>query len=155
MSKPLLRLVQVLAQMGVAAVLAMPSLASAQLRVGMPSGFSGSVAAGVKENAAGAQLYIDAVNARGGVNGQKIDLIIVDDKFDPKVTVTVARDLITQQKVLALFLNRGTPHSEALLPLLAEHRVPLVAPSTGAMLLHEPVNPWVFNVSATYQREEA
>lgn len=155
MSKPLLRLVQVLAQMGVAAVLAMPSLASAQLRVGMPSGFSGSVAAGVKENAAGAQLYIDAVNARGGVNGQKIDLIIVDDKFDPKVTVTVARDLITQQKVLALFLNRGTPHSEALLPLLAEHRVPLVAPSTGAMLLHEPVNPWVFNVRATYQREAA
>ena len=155
MSKPLLRLVQVLAQMGVAAVLAMPSLASAQLRVGMPSGFSGSVAAGVKENAAGAQLYIDAVNARGGVNGQKIDLIIVDDKFDPKVTVTVARDLITHQKVLALFLNRGTPHSEALLPLLAEHRVPLVAPSTGAMLLHEPVNPWVFNVRATYQREAA
>ncbi|MGX5652246.1 ABC transporter substrate-binding protein [Hydrogenophaga sp. YM1] len=129
--------------------------AHAQLRIGQPSGFSGSVAAGVKENTEGARLYFDAVNARGGVHGEKIELISVDDKFDPKVTVQVARELITQRGVLALFLNRGTPHSEALLPLLAEHQVPLVAPSTGAMVLHQPVNPWVFNVRATYQREAA
>jgi len=127
----------------------------AQLRIGNPSGITGSVAAGVKENIDGAKLYFDAVNARGGVNGQKIELVSVDDKFDPKVTVEVSRKLITEQKVLALFLNRGTPHSQALLPMLAEYKVPLVGPSTGAMVLHEPVNPWVFNVRATYQREAA
>ncbi|WP_300653831.1 ABC transporter substrate-binding protein [Hydrogenophaga sp.] len=127
----------------------------AQLRIGNPSGITGSVAAGVKENIDGAKLYFDAVNARGGVNGQKIELVSVDDKFDPKVTVEVSRKLITEQKVLALFLNRGTPHSQALLPMLAEFKVPLVGPSTGAMVLHEPVNPWVFNVRATYQREAA
>lgn len=124
-----------------------------QLRIGQPSGFTGSVAAGVKENTEGAQLYFDAVNAKGGVNGQKIELISVDDRFDPKVTVEVARDLIVQKKVLALFLNRGTPHAQALMPLLAEYKLPLVAPSTGAMVLHAPVHPWVFNVRATYQRE--
>jgi len=129
--------------------------AQAQLRIGQPSGFTGSVAAGVKENTEGARLYIDAVNARGGVNGQKIELISVDDEFNPARTVEVARDLIVQQKVLALFLNRGTPHAQALLPILAEYKVPLVAPSTGAMVLHQPVNPWVFNVRATYQREAA
>jgi branched-chain amino acid transport system substrate-binding protein len=127
----------------------------AQLRIGQPSGFTGSVAAGVKENTEGAKLYLDAVNARGGVNGQKIELISVDDKFDPKLTVEVARELITKRGVLALFLNRGTPHAQALLPLLAEYKVPLVGPSTGAMALHQPVNPWVFNVRATYQREAA
>lgn len=129
--------------------------AHAQLRIGQPSGFTGSVAAGVKENTDGAKLYFDAVNARGGVNGQPIELISVDDKFDPKLTVEVSRDLITQKKVLALFMNRGTPHSQALMPLLAELKVPLIAPSTGAMVLHEPVNPWIFNVRATYQREAA
>jgi branched-chain amino acid transport system substrate-binding protein len=129
--------------------------AQAQLRIGQPSGFTGSVAAGVKENTEGAKLYIDAVNARGGVNGQKIELISVDDEFNPARTVEVARELIIRQNVLALFLNRGTPHSQALLPLLAEYKVPLVAPSTGAMVLHQPVNPWVFNVRATYQREAA
>lgn len=144
-----------LTALGLAGLLGFAAPAWAQLRVGMPSGFTGSVAAGVKENHEGAKLYFDTINARGGVNGQKIELITVDDKFDPKVTVEVARELITKQKVLALFLNRGTPHSQALLPVLAELKVPLVGPSTGAMVLHEPVSPWVFNVRATYQREAA
>lgn len=144
-----------LATLGLAGLITFTVPAWAQLRIGNPSGITGSVAAGVKENIDGAKLYFDAVNARGGVNGQKIELVSVDDKFDPKVTVEVSRQLITEQKVLALFLNRGTPHSQALLPLLAEYKVPLVGPSTGAMALHEPVNPWVFNVRATYQREAA
>ncbi|HEX5737513.1 MAG TPA: ABC transporter substrate-binding protein, partial [Hydrogenophaga sp.] len=132
---------------------AMP--ASAQLRIGQASGFTGAIAAGVKENTDGAKLYINAINARGGVNGQKIELISLDDEFKPKLTVEKVRQLITQEKVLAIFLNRGTPHTQAILPLLAELKVPLVGPSTGAMALHEPVNPWVFNVRATYQREAA
>lgn len=127
----------------------------AQLRIGQASGFTGAIAAGVKENTEGAKLYINAVNARGGVNGQKIELISVDDEFNPKLTVEKVRHLITQEKVLAIFLNRGTPHTQAILPLLEEYKVPLVGPSTGAMALHDPVNPWVFNVRATYQREAA
>ncbi len=144
-----------LTTLGLAGLMAFSAPAWAQLRIGNPSGITGSVAAGVKENIDGAKLYFDAVNARGGINGQKIELVSVDDKFDPKVTVEVSRQFITEQKVLALFLNRGTPHSQALLPMLAEFKVPLVGPSTGAMVLHEPVNPWVFNVRATYQREAA
>jgi ABC-type branched-subunit amino acid transport system substrate-binding protein len=141
------------------AALAMTAIATtqatAQIRIGQPSGFTGSVAAGVKENTDGAKLYLDAVNAKGGVNGQKIELVSVDDRFDPAQTVARATELIDTQRVVALFLNRGTPHAQALLPLLAERKVPLVAPSTGAMVLHKPVNPWVFNVRATYQREAA
>jgi len=133
--------------------LSFPALA--QLRIGQPSGFSGAAAAGVKENADGAALYFDALNARGGINGQKVELVSVDDKFDPKLTAELARQLITEQHVLALFLNRGTPHAQALLPLLAQYQVPLVGPSSGAIALHKPVNPWVFNVRATYQHEAA
>ncbi|NMS52615.1 ABC transporter substrate-binding protein, partial [Vibrio parahaemolyticus] len=116
-------------------------------------GFTGPVAAGVKENTEGARLYLDAVNARGGVHGQKVELVSVDDKFDPKLTAELGRKLIVEQGVIALFLNRGTPHSQALMPLLKEHQIPLVAPSTGAMLLHQPVHPYIFNVRAPYQRE--
>jgi ABC-type branched-subunit amino acid transport system substrate-binding protein len=132
---------RILTALSLTVVLLLCAPASAQLHIGQPSGFTGSVAAGVKENTDGAKLYFDAINARGGVNGQRIELISVDDRFDPKVTVEAARELITQQKVVALFLNRGTPHAQALLPLLAEYGVPLVGPSTGAMVLHEPVNP--------------
>jgi ABC-type branched-subunit amino acid transport system substrate-binding protein len=128
-------------------------LASAQILIGQTAGFSGPVAAGVKETTDGAKLYLDAVNARGGVNGQPIQLVSLDDKFDPKLAAENARKLITENKVVALFLTRGTPHTEAIAPLLTEFKVPLVAPSTGAMVLHKPLQPYIFNVRATYQRE--
>lgn len=127
--------------------------AQAQILIGQTAGFSGPVASGVKETTDGARLYIDFVNARGGVHGQNIELISMDDKFDPKLAAENARQLITDRQVLALFLNRGTPHTEAINPLLEQHGVPLIAPSTGAMVLHHPVKKYIFNVRATYQRE--
>ncbi|MFN4350665.1 MAG: ABC transporter substrate-binding protein [Hylemonella sp.] len=135
-------------------LLALAATASqAQILIGQTAGFTGAVAAGVKETTDGAKLYIDAINAKGGVAGQKIELISLDDKFDPKLAAENARKLIEEQNVVALFLNRGTPHSEAIIPLLDKHGIPLIAPSTGAMSLHQPVKKHVFNVRATYQRE--
>jgi branched-chain amino acid transport system substrate-binding protein len=127
--------------------------AKAQLLIGQTAGFTGPVAAGVKETVEGARLYFDAVNAAGGIHGQPIELQSLDDKFDPKLGATNARKLVADQRILALFLTRGTPNTEAILPVLAEGRLALVGPSTGAMVLHHPVNAYVFNVRATYQRE--
>ncbi len=126
--------------------------ALADIVIGQTAGHSGTVASSVKETTQGAKLYFDIVNAAGGVNGQRITLVSLDDKFDPKLAAANAKMLI-DQGVIALFLTRGTPHTQAIMPLLAEHKIPLVAPSTGAMVLHKPVNPWLFNVRATYQRE--
>jgi branched-chain amino acid transport system substrate-binding protein len=122
--------------------------ANAQIFVGQTAGFTGAVAAGVKETSDGAKLYI-----KGGVNGQKIELIALDDKFEPKLAAENARILIEEKNVVAMFLTRGTPHTEAILPLLEKNSVPLIGPSTGAMVLHQPVKKYVFNVRATYQRE--
>ena len=127
--------------------------ARAQILVGQTAGFSGTVAASVKETTEGAKLYIDRVNAGGGVNGKRIQLLSMDDQFDPKLAAENARTLIVDKGVIALFLNRGTPHSEAIAPLLAEFKLALVAPSSGAMVLHQPVNPYIFNMRSTYQRE--
>jgi branched-chain amino acid transport system substrate-binding protein len=136
------------------ALIALASLSSqAQILIGQTAGFTGIVAAGVNETTDGAKLHIDAVNAKGGVNGQKIELISVDDKFDPKLAAENAQKLIVERNVVALFLNRGTPHTEAIMPLLDQHGIPLIGPSTGAMVLHQPVKKYVFNVRATYQRE--
>ncbi len=125
----------------------------AQILIGQTAGFTGAVGANVKETAEGAQLYIDSVNASGGVAGQQIKIIALDDKFDVKLAAENARILIEEKQVVALFLNRGTPHTEAILPLLKKYGIALVAPSTGAMLLHKPVNRYVFNVRSSYQRE--
>ena len=126
--------------------------ALAQIRIGQTVGMSGAVAATSGEARQGALLWFEAVNKAGGINGQAIELVTLDDRFEVDRAVDNARQLI-KQGVLALFLNRGTPHTQALMPLLSEARIPLVAPSTGAMVLHQPVHPWVFNVRAPYQRE--
>ena len=128
-------------------------LAHADILVGQTADFSGPVASGVKETAAGAKLWLDHVNAAGGINGEPVRIVALDDKFEPTIAAANARELIVKDKVIALFLTRGTPHNQAIVPLLAEYGVPLVAPSTGAMVLHKPVNPWVFNVRASYQHE--
>ena len=153
-SRPAPRRLLVLAAAGLLAVAAgWHATARADIVIGQSSGFTGPVSAGVKENTDGAKLYFDHVNASGGVNGEKIRLVSLDDKFDPKLTAENARKLVTEHQAIALFLVRGTPHTQAVMPLLPELKVPLVAPSTGAQLLHEPPHPWIFNVRATYQRE--
>jgi len=137
------------------AVLAAAGLATtaqADITIGQTAGITGTVASSVKEATSGARMYFDIVNAAGGVNGQKITLVSLDDKFDAKLAAANAKTLI-DQGVTSLFLVRGTPLAQAIMPLLSEYKVPLVAPSTGAMVLHKPVHPWLFNVRATYQRE--
>ena len=126
--------------------------AEAQIIIGQTAGFTGPVADAVKEITASAQLYIDSVNARGGVNGQTIKLVSLDDKFDPKISAANAKSL-AEKGAIALLLSRGTPNTQAILPVLDEYRLALVAPSTGAMAFHRPVNPYLFNVRTSYQRE--
>jgi ABC-type branched-subunit amino acid transport system substrate-binding protein len=123
-----------------------------EIVIGQTSSFSGAIGGEVKEQTAGAKLYLDWVNANGGVNGRAIRLVSVDDAFDPKRAAQNARTLI-DQGVFALFLTRGTPQNEAILPVLKETGTPLIAPSTGAIVLHKPVNPLVFNVRSRYQDE--
>ena len=126
---------------------------NAQIVVGQTVGVTGPIAATVKESIAGARMYLDRVNAAGGIRGERIELVTLDDKFDVNQAVTNARILIEERNAVVLFMNRGTPHTQAMMPLLAKHGVVLLAPSTGAMLLHRPVNKYVFNVRAPYQRE--
>lgn len=125
----------------------------AEILIGQTTGVTGPIAASARESAAGAKLYIDAVNAKGGVYGEKIEFVILDDKFDPKLSAANAEVLIKEKNVLALFMNRGTPHTEAILPLMTQYGVPLIAPASGAMLLRRPIQKLIFNVRASHQRE--
>jgi branched-chain amino acid transport system substrate-binding protein len=136
------------------ALLSLLSLrAHAEIRIGQTTGITGPVAASVADINAGAKLYLDDVNADGGISGQAIELVTLDDKNQPDLSLENAKKLVADPKVVALFLNRGTPHTQAIMPVLEEARIVLLAPSSGAMVLHSPVNPWIFNVRTTYQAE--
>ncbi len=123
--------------------------------IGQTVSMTGQVAGAVKEMNEGARAYVDSVNRSGGVHGRKIEVRTLDDKFDPETAAANAVKLVKQDRVFALFLNRATPHTEAILPIIRSAGVPLVAPSTGAAIFHMPVNPLLFNVRAKYQDEVA
>ena len=125
----------------------------ADILIGQTTAVTGPVAASVGETLVGVRLFLDHINATGGVHGEKIKLLTLDDKFEPALAGENARRLIEDEKVAALFMSRATPHTQAILPHLAKHNIALVAPSTGAMVFHQPVNPLVFNVRPSYQAE--
>lgn len=124
-----------------------------RILIGQTVGLTGTIAGPVKEMNEGANAYLASVNSRGGVNGRKIELLTLDDKFDAKLAAANAELLVKKERVFALFQNRGTPLTEAIAPILAANKIPLIAPSTGAMVFHAPVNPLLFNVRAKYQDE--
>jgi branched-chain amino acid transport system substrate-binding protein len=82
------------------------------IRIGQTVGVTGTVAGPVKEMNEGAAAYFNLVNKNGGVHSRKIELITLDEKFDPAITKTNAEALIKKEKVFAMFQGRGTPHNQ-------------------------------------------
>jgi branched-chain amino acid transport system substrate-binding protein len=70
---------------------------------------TGSLAASNKESLAGAQLYLDALNARGGVQNRAVRLALLDDAQDPKRAAELLYGLVADRKVMTLLLPRTTP----------------------------------------------
>jgi ABC-type branched-subunit amino acid transport system substrate-binding protein len=101
----------------------------------------------------GAQAYFSQLNAQGGVNGRRIELITLDDGYEPERAAANTRKLIEENKVFALFGYVGTPTSLAAQPIFTEAKVPLFAPFTGADSLREPFNRYMFHIRASYSEE--
>jgi branched-chain amino acid transport system substrate-binding protein len=98
----------------------------------------------------GASLYFNEVNAHGGVHGRMIILRTLDDGYEPPRAAANTKKLINDEKVFALFGYVGTPTSQASLPIFTEAQVPFVGAFTGAELLRQPFNRYIFNVRASY-----
>jgi branched-chain amino acid transport system substrate-binding protein len=101
----------------------------------------------------GLKAYFDEVNAKGGVQGRKIELITLDDGYEPARTVPNTKKLIEENKVFALIGYVGTPTSVPAIPVFTEAKVPFIGPFTGAESLRAPFNRYIFHVRASYYDE--
>ncbi len=124
-----------------------------EILIGQVADFSGPLAGNVKEGTEVVRAYFDTVNKAGGINGRKIVLTSLDDGYDPKKTVALAKTLIESKGVLALILGRGTSNAEALMPLLLAERVPMVGFAGGSVAMHTPPNRYLFNLRPPYRVE--
>ncbi len=127
-----------------------PGITASSLTVGQSAAFTGPAAQLGIQMRDGMKVYFDQVNAQGGINGRKIQLVTRDDQYESKLAAENTRKLIEEDKVFALIGYVGTPTSAASLPIFTEAKVPFIGPFTGAELLRTPQNRYIFNVRASY-----
>lgn len=113
---------------------ALPAQAADEIVIGQVAPFSGPQAITGKAIHAGAKLYFDAINARGGVRGRQIKLVTRDDAQKPEESVRLTRELIAAEAPLAMIGTVGTANLEALAKdgVLAQQRVSMVGAVSGA-----------------------
>jgi len=133
--------------------LAEKNISTNKIKLGMSNALTGPTSQLGQELKRGASVYFEQLNNLGGINGQQVELISLDDGYEPENTVRNTRVLIQQKQVLALFGYVGTPTSHAILPILEQTKTPYLMPFTGADFLRTPVIKNIFNLRASYLQE--
>jgi ABC-type branched-subunit amino acid transport system substrate-binding protein len=103
----------------------------------------------------GANAYYQYVNAHGGINGRKINFIVLDDAYDAAKAVPLTHQLVEQDQVYAVIGQLGTPINTATRPYLNDQKVPDVFVATGATKwgAEYKTYPWTIGLQPDYQSE--
>lgn len=95
-----------------------------------------------------AEMVVEAINANGGVNGEKIELIVYDDEGDATKCNLAVKKLITRDKVDAIIGPSTSGNSLAVLKLAEQYKVPLVSCAASYKIVYNEETgkpyPWVF-----------
>ena len=94
------------------------------------------------------ELYVDKINAAGGVLGRKLQLIAYDSAGSAEKARTFVKRLIEEDKVDALVGGSTTGETMAVIPLVEQAQIPFIS-LAGAVVIVEPVKKWVFKTPAT------
>ncbi len=129
-------------------------VSATSIRFGQSAAFSGPASELGKELRAGIEAAFNEANLRGGVHGRRVDLVSLDDGYEPGRAIDNTRSLIEKYQVFALIGAVGTPTSRSVAPITAETGIPYIAPFTGAGFLRDAKRyPNVVNVRASYHQE--
>src|SRR5512145_88058 len=146
-----------IASLLLALVVATPLAAEAQksLRVGFPMILSGPGALFGEPALKGAQMYVEEINAKGGVLGRKIELVPRDTKGNADEAVRVSRELILKENVDFLVGTLTSAEGPAVSVVAKENKIVFIAPipKTDQLTAPDKLHPYVFRVSANTTME--
>jgi branched-chain amino acid transport system substrate-binding protein len=135
------------------AVLTPAGFAQAPVKIGVIQPLSGPVAASGNYVRMGTEIARDWINARGGISGRKVELVIEDNKSDPKEAASAAEKLIVRDRVPAIMGAWGSSMTLAAMPKLEEYGVPMVVETSSAASITKRGNPWIFRISPPSEME--
>src|SRR5512137_2471525 len=93
-----------------------------------------------------AKMVVDEINAKGGIKGRKIDLVVYDTQGDATKAVKAANRLIKEDKVVAIIGPSTTGESMAVIPVAEKEQIPLISCAAGGKIT-DPVKKWVFKTA--------
>jgi branched-chain amino acid transport system substrate-binding protein len=141
----------------VAGLLALPLAAEAQkpIKVGFPMILSGPGALFGEPAAKGAQMFVDEINAKGGVLGRKLELLPRDTKGNADEAVRVSRELILKENVDFLVGTLTSAEGPAVSVVAKENKIVFIAPipKTDQLTAPDKLHPYVFRVAANTTME--
>jgi branched-chain amino acid transport system substrate-binding protein len=92
-----------------------------------------------------AQMLVEQINASGGVNGRKLQLVVKDTAGSPEKAVSFAKQLIEEDKVLAIIGPSTSGETMQIKALCEENRMPLISCAAAETIVN-PVAKYVFKV---------
>lgn len=122
----------------------------AELVLGLITDLSGPVANYGKESRNGMNMAVDEINAKGGIQGRKIKLLVEDNGYEPKRAVLAAQKLVTQDGAFAILGHLGTATNMAALPFLIENKVFNFMPQGASSGLYDPPSPYKVALAPSY-----
>jgi branched-chain amino acid transport system substrate-binding protein len=119
------------------------------IKVGVIQPLTGSVAYNGTTDVNGSKLALDEINAKGGVLGKKMELVIEDGQCRPANSVSAAEKLIQRDKVVAISGAFCSSSTLAVMSVAANYKLPLITGVSSSAELTEKGNPWFFRATET------
>ncbi|WP_407654453.1 ABC transporter substrate-binding protein [Bradyrhizobium prioriisuperbiae] len=130
--------------------------ASAQtIKIGVNEPLTGAFAASGTYVVNGAKIAADEINAKGGLLGQKLELVIEDNKSNPTEAAAVAEKLITRDKTPVMMGAWGSSLTLAVMPKLVDYETPMVVETSSSGKITTSGNPFIFRISPPSSVEAA
>ncbi|HJF18748.1 MAG TPA: ABC transporter substrate-binding protein [Enterococcus columbae] len=99
------------------------------IKIGVNLELSGGVAAYGNAEKNGVELAVEQINADGGILGKKVKLVVKDNKSDNNEAATVAANLVTNDKVVAVVGPATSGAMKTVIPNMTKAKVPVITPS--------------------------
>ena len=122
--------------------------AAAQIRIGSVLSITGPASFLGDPEDKTLRMYVDRINAEGGVNGEQLELIVYDSEGDANKARTLATRLIEDDEIVAMVGGSTTGTTMAMVPLFEDAEIPFISLAGGIVII-EPVNPFVFKTPHT------
>src|SRR5471032_2580259 len=130
------------------ALFAVPAIAQEPIKIGAFLSVTGGAAFLGDPEQKTLDLYVERVNAAGGVLGRKLQLVTYDSAGDAEKARTFAKRLIEQDKVDVIIGGSTTGETMAVVHLVEAAQIPFIS-LAGAVVIIEPVKKWVFKTPHT------